>query len=1537
MTDSDSRASRCFFFAWAFSLFVLVMASAGTAPAAHAQAELVVRLEDGTRSSALAQTLRGGPGAAQAQQQAAALDTALARLMQRVGQTRPVFRPSASASGSGAQAQAVGAARQPIPAYTIQLPDSAALRRARQQLAARSDVAYAQPLHLYHTYGRANRPPRSTTTETRRGASLRSPSSPLPRFPAPSLVHTLDPSSQTDPRRDSLRYFPVVRVPEAHEVTTGAEDVLVGVVDTGLFFEHPDFEGQVWVNPGEDLDDNGKVDSSDFNGVDDDDNGFVDDLRGYDFVDRPNVLNTGDYAERDPDPSHDRREPASLLGNPHGTNVAGIIAAADSNGEGILGVAPDTRLVPLRALAGDGAGTDADIAAAIVYAADQGVDVLNFSFGDVYYSRIMEEAVRYAAERGVVMAASAGNNAAGELQEEHYPSDYPEVVSVAQLAVEVTLENDLVLSIPGKYGTGLDLSAPGTGIFTTTLPRALTGRNPEANPDAAAYYERLGGSSFAAPQVTAAAALLRSLDPDLSRASIRSNLTAAAEDLEEDGWDQRTGAGLLDVASTVRRALPARTEITQPASDGGISSAQAAVVGSSLDPSFRSFSVSYARGDTIAFDEDDLDFTRIAGPFEKQVYKDTLAVWNTGDLPEGLYTLRLATRLQDGTTVEGRRRVHIDRSPPRIDPRFVDKGLIRDQVGVLADVRVDDLSTMTMTVSTGARTYTVESNRRARRHGLTWASPSGDGGMVDVTLRATNVAGLTSTARRTLRLPPSRLNTALFEEEELDVPAGLLVPKATDFDDDDNREIAFTKYGDRAARTDSLQSYEWNGAEEGFMLQDSLFTNLFPRDVGNTDGDDRRELLFQIGGASLLIEQPGPQAFPDFSNIAFVDTAGVASDTADALNAALLTDLDTDDRGEILGYDDDVWRIVEWGPDGNYERVATLDNPTRDTTDAELGPAFENGFGVGRAAAGDFDGDGRRGFVAIDNGGDFIVYEAQSDDHYEMVWSHCTQRYAGAGRRVAAGDLDGDGTDEFVTYTRPVAGVNSEVEREPLFGRYYLWDHAGMGEGYRLDDSLSVKGVDFRNGGLADGAMTTADFDDDDRDELVVVDPPALYVFRYAGERTGLVPLFYRGVTDPPTEGNPRSNGLESPVVVAARFGGTPGVVTSAADGRMRRFAYQRGASQAPPPRWVRAAATDEQRARLQWRASGADSVVVQRAAPGEALDRYLHAGRDSSLVDTLSAPRRYALRAYYGADRSPLSESRAVRPQAPPTVAHVEYPSPQIVRLRFTRRLDRTARIEQFTYDPESGGEQAPAGLTFAENERLLALRFEEAAGTRGVLRWQGLESAEGVLTADSSVPVAFPEDTTGTLIVKNWEILDDNRVAITFGAPLAPTLASDVGNYSVTAPGTVVSARYDESSPRRVVVDVAGLRIGPTGRENALTVERMRSRSGRTLAPEGHTIRLSEAAQNLDNVYVYPNPYHAGRHGDQQLTVAGLPAEAEVKVVSVQGTLVRTLEESGSDGGLDWDLTDRGGEMVPAGVYLIRVNAPDAEPVLKKAAVIR
>jgi hypothetical protein len=658
----------------------------------------------------------------------------------------------------------------------------------------------------------------------------------------------------------------------------------------------------------------------------------------------------------------------------------------------------------------------------------------------------------------------------------------------------------------------------------------------------------------------------------------------------------------------------------------------------------------------------------------------------------------------------------------------------------------------------------------------------------------------------------------------------------------------------------------------------------------------------------------------------------------------------------VLGYDGDTWFVNEARVGGAYPLVTRLDNPTRDTTDAEVQAPVENQLSAARVVSGDFDGDGRGGFAAMDFGGDVVVYEAQGNDRYEAVWTHQSQRYAGEGRRIAAGDFDGDGADELATYTRSFLGVNSDVEREPFFAQYSLWDQAPGENAYRRGARLSIKDVDPRGVGTrADGAMTAADFDGDGRFELAVADAPALYVFRYeAGgnaEEGRLVPIFHQPPENPPTEERPRTDGLDTPALVAADFDGdaAPELISSAGDGRLRRFVYKRATGAAPPPRWVQAAAPCAERVRLAWRASGADSVAIYRGAPDGDLDRHaVMAGGDSTLVDTATAAQRYALRASYGARGvSPLSDGRMVHPQAAPAVAEVTYPAPQVARLRFTRRLRRDMRPEQFAFAPVvegGGGERAPEGLSFAEQERVLLLRFEEVAGARGSLDWNGLETTDGLAVGGAPVALAFPEQERGSLIVEKWDVLGAQRVALTFSAPLAPAFARDASNYTVeggaqaaTHTGSVAGVAYDAEAPRRVVVTIEGLRIGATGRENVLTVEAMRSRDGQTLAAEGRTLRLSEAATGLDDVYVYPNPYHAGRHAERRVTVAGLPAEASVQVLSTQGTLVRELDERGSDGGLDWNLTDQNGETVPAGVYLIRVNAPESDPVLKKAAVVR
>ena len=179
-----------------------------------------------------------------------------------------------------------------------------------------------------------------------------------------------------------------------------AEGVLIAVVDSGIDAGHPDLRDRVWRNPAEVLGEPG---------VDDDDNGYVDDLAGWDFTDAPGLPGSGDYLERDADPADD---------SGHGTHVAGVAAAAAGNGEGIAGVAPGVRVMALRAglvIEGTGYLQDDDIAAAMVYATENGADVINLSLGDPAYSPLLDDVVRFALSRGVVVVAAAGNESGSEV------------------------------------------------------------------------------------------------------------------------------------------------------------------------------------------------------------------------------------------------------------------------------------------------------------------------------------------------------------------------------------------------------------------------------------------------------------------------------------------------------------------------------------------------------------------------------------------------------------------------------------------------------------------------------------------------------------------------------------------------------------------------------------------------------------------------------------------------------------------------------------------------------------------------------------------------------------------------------------------------------------------------------------------------------------------------------------------------------------------------------------------------------------------
>ncbi len=226
-----------------------------------------------------------------------------------------------------------------------------------------------------------------------------------------------------------------IDAPDAWERSTGDESVTVAVVDSGVAYDHPDLAGQIWRNPGESGD--GKED----NGRDDDGNGYVDDWRGWDWID-------------------DDGDPRDL--NSHGTHVAGTIGAEGNNGVGITGVAQQIEIVALRTLDADGAGRSSDIAAAFDYAGRAGIDVVNASLGGSSFSQTLLDSIgRWP---GTLFVVAAGNSSANVDLTPSYPCSYP---SANLICVTATTPSDGLASFSNYGTTSVDLAAPGYRIAST--------------------------------------------------------------------------------------------------------------------------------------------------------------------------------------------------------------------------------------------------------------------------------------------------------------------------------------------------------------------------------------------------------------------------------------------------------------------------------------------------------------------------------------------------------------------------------------------------------------------------------------------------------------------------------------------------------------------------------------------------------------------------------------------------------------------------------------------------------------------------------------------------------------------------------------------------------------------------------------------------------------------------------------------------------------------------------------------------------------
>jgi subtilisin family serine protease/subtilisin-like proprotein convertase family protein len=358
----------------------------------------------------------------------------------------------------------------------IQFPTSVSVESARAWFSRQPDVAFAEPDFLYSTSAVSNDP--YYTSGQLWG--MYGDDTPTPVGPA-----------------GTTNAYGIAAEKAWNQGVTGSKSVFVGVIDTGIQVTHPDLVNNIWVNPYDPVD-----------GIDNDGNGYVDDVNGWDFVNNDNSV----YDSVDDD---------------HGTHVAGTIGGKGNNGIGVAGVNWDVTIISAKFLGTNG-GTSADAVRAIDYMTDlknrHGINLVatNNSWGGGSYSQSMHDAIIREAKVDIIFAAAAGNSTSNNDSLDNYPSNYSTLTgtstesaaSFESVIAVASIASDGFISGFSSYGaTTVDIGAPGSGIYSSVPTSA---------------YASFNGTSMATPHVAGAIALYASLYPTATANQIRDVLLQTA-------------------------------------------------------------------------------------------------------------------------------------------------------------------------------------------------------------------------------------------------------------------------------------------------------------------------------------------------------------------------------------------------------------------------------------------------------------------------------------------------------------------------------------------------------------------------------------------------------------------------------------------------------------------------------------------------------------------------------------------------------------------------------------------------------------------------------------------------------------------------------------------------------------------------------------------------------------------------------------------------------------------------------------------------
>jgi len=330
-------------------------------------------------------------------------------------------------------------------------------------------------------------------------------------YAEPRYGYQTEATTPNDPMLGSQWFLSTIQATDAWDISQGDTTVWIGIVDCGVQVTHPDLAANIWINPAEDINHNGVFDNTpagsggDIDSIDNDGNGFIDDVQGWDFAGPDMAV---------PDPAGDNDPNVYDSNNDHGTHVAGDASAVTDNGVGVAGIGWNCRPMAIKC------SYDNDYTASggksyiyfgyegISYAADNGAKVINCSWGGSGYSQFAQDVINYAWEAGSVVVCAAGNDASSD---PHYPSAYDNVVSVA-----ATTSSDIKSSF-SNYGTTVDISAPGSSILSTAYSNS---------------YASWDGTSMASPVAAGVAGLIWANNPTWNNTQVATQLIMTTDNID---------------------------------------------------------------------------------------------------------------------------------------------------------------------------------------------------------------------------------------------------------------------------------------------------------------------------------------------------------------------------------------------------------------------------------------------------------------------------------------------------------------------------------------------------------------------------------------------------------------------------------------------------------------------------------------------------------------------------------------------------------------------------------------------------------------------------------------------------------------------------------------------------------------------------------------------------------------------------------------------------------------------------------------------